>query len=456
MPLPHCWPPPDFMKRLLLSAYARLVPAPLKRLIPTRFKAWLAGYFYRITLHPDLGFQHVRQLRQLGQTIKAAQQYADPGTIWTEETAEHVTTDPLFRSILTPTITAQSGNTDAAASGYFQAEFGYRGLLISGVVQSRAKPQPTHIEIMLDDTILRPEKLRFSKSGARFRYIIQRKTLDIFPQHSQLRVRTSSMAFLPLNHKYQTFDLHLPHGRGGIFANLTTTGTLDKKGSLRLSGTEISARQDRYLDLYTRVRLAFKHSFNKPLFILYGTLLGQHRGQDFIPGDDDFDVGYVSDHTTPAAIKAETIDIIKTLVTQGFHISLNAEGKPFRIGDHDSGPAIYLDNRPVFSCNDGHIWLHKHARLKLRLDDFRAAQPAMLRDVEVLIPRATEDFLAAYYGPGWAIPDPGFSNANKTISPEITQRLGAINLTIQEQRQLAATHGAGFFPLALRSLYPLG
>ena len=443
------------MKRRIMNAYARRMPERVKQLIPNAFKSWCLGVLYRRTLHPDFGFKHVQLLRQMGQNRKAANLYAQPEAV-KEMNADNITDDPLFKSSLTPELSRK----DVGSGGYFQAEFGYRGLMLGGKLIAGGSAAPSHIDIILNDQLLRREKLSFSKGIARFQYIIQRSSLSGFPQHSHLKIITSEGLSLFLNKNYDSIVICLPHADESILDLEHLGSALDKKGERRLSVKEIEQRQDQYLDLYGRVRRIFQDVFNKPLFILYGTLLGQHRSGDFIPGDDDFDVGYVSGQNTFSGIKSEAIEMMETLVKHGLTVSLNREGKLFRITDYMCDAAIYLDNRPVFSQGDGFVWMHKQARLKLDLQGFSVVEKATLRGVTVLKPNCSEAFLAAYYGAGWAVPDPSFSNKSKKIDPFISKKLATLNMSHAEQRdlktQFSGLENCGdFTPVALSPLYPI-
>ena len=200
------------------------------------------------------------------------------------------------------------------------------------------------------------------------------------------------------------------------------------------------------------------------MFLLYGTLLGLVRSGDFIPGDDDFDVGYVSEATSPEAVKQEAMDIIRFFVGQGFKVLVNRFGKPFRLTLPGAAAGVHLDVRPVWSPGDGHVWLHKSAHLQMDLEEFRSVLPDTLRGTEVWKPAGTERFLAAYYGASWRTPDPAFSNSGKVTPKAVLDGLAACCLNRQDQlalrdeaAALSAGHGGKgeFVPISLEPLYPL-
>ena len=423
------------MKRQLVFAYNRFIPARLRNAVPVSWRARVTRCLYRMTRHPDFAFRHIAQLSQMGRMDRAAALYADPSC----KTAPHITmADPLFACTIT-------GRSDV-----IQAEFGYRGLLVSVVVRS----PPASIELRLDGKAVRKETLNANKAVARFSYLIGRDALDLFATNAELTVSAPDGAQIGAG-----ITVSVPHGNGTLHDVLADRGLLEKKGGLRPSADTLLARQTAYLALYARVRDAC-HAEGRPLLILYGTLLGQHRSGDFIPGDDDFDVGYPTDQTTPAAVKADAIALMTALVRRGFTVSLNAEGKPFRISDAEAGPGVHLDNRPVFTTGDDHVWLHKHARLPLPMSDFFTPSNGVLREAPVLTPAHPEAFLAGYYGAGWKVPDPSFSNASKSPPAFLLKTLAQVCLTLSEQKALKAEldqlPGAGRFePLALMPLYPV-
>ena len=120
--------------------------------------------------------------------------------------------------------------------------------------------------------------------------------------------------------------------------------------------------------------------------------------------------------------------------------------RPFRVRAGDGATWCHLDNRPLYCPGDGHLWLHKQARLPLPLADYETGEAALLRGHPVLRPENPETFLEAYYGPGWRIPDPGYSNAAKGIPKSVTRGLSRICLSPRQQRDLAARYPGRVIP----------
>lgn len=430
------------MRRRLFDIYHRHLARHTARL-PDGLRAALAALMYRLTRHPDFGFVHARSLVARGHGRRAARFYGNA-----VETVE----DPLFAARLDP-VAPPPG---PSAAGVFQAQLGYLGLRLSGEIRHDGNaPPPTQLRLELDDGMLRPEALRFHNGRARFRCRISRPVLDRFPPRGQLTARLDDGRLLPVPGGGVGWLLTVPHGRGGISAEIAHCGPLEKKGHLRPDAKELQSRQAGYLALYDDLRRFFERDFDRPLLILYGTLLGQVRDGDFIPGDDDFDVGYPSRATTPDAVRAEAIEIMCKLAEQGFVIVLNETGRPFRVRTGGRPAWCHLDNRPVYCPGDDHVWLYKHARLPLPLEDFETGEDAWLRGHPVLRPRHPEAFLEAYYGPDWRVPDPGYSNAAKGVPGEVTRGLSLICLSPREQRDLAARYPGRIVPQRWQSLYPL-
>lgn len=340
-------------------------------------------------------------------------------------------TDPLFACRTEP---GEPVPEDAPAPGLFQAQWGYAGLTISGLVTAA---DVTHVEILLNGVLLRSLRLDGENYLPEFELLIRRATMAYFPPEATLEVRIPDGPRLRSAGGSDRLRLVVPHGDGSILDNLKAGGKLDKKGVISPSPEETWARQQRYLEIYAKVRDFFEQELGRPLFLMYGTLLGYYRQGDFIPGDDDFDCGYVSNETDPIAVKEETKQLIIKLLRAGFTISFNRRGRLFRIQlEREANDGFHLDVRPLW-FQDGRVWLHNHCSFEATREDFLPVVEGELRGVRVLVPRDTEKFLRNHYGPNWRVPDPGFQYYLSEIDPAILENLSRALITVREYKELA-------------------
>lgn len=338
-------------------------------------------------------------------------------------------TDPLFGCSVEP-----AGATNSKAAGLFQARFVFGGLAISGLVTTESGE---HVEILLDGVPVRDLKLSTDRFLPQFQLEIKRSTLASFPPRGELSVRSAAGEKLLAPGGVEKLAVSVPHGTGRLAEIIAGGGKLDKKGVISPSLAETRARQERYLEIYTKVRDFFEQRLGRSLFLMYGTLLGYVRSGDFIPGDDDFDAGYVSDATNPVAVKEETKGIIIELLKAGFTVSFNRKGRLFRVQlEREATDGFHLDLRPIW-FQDGNVWVHNHASFPSRRDDFLPVVDGELRGVRVSAPRDAEKFLRNHYGAGWRVPDPGFMYYPSEVEQSIHDNLAQALITVREYRELA-------------------
>ena len=436
-----------------------------------RFARWLqrhhddaaAARAYRKAYAMTLNPRHLRHLRNVQPYQFAAQRELAK----IDKADVH---DPLFACRLER---AKPSNPKLDRSdGSFRAEFEFRGLLITGELAPEkgqgGKTTPGSVQILLDGHVIqeitpvRAPSHRGESSNYLITFRVKRPVLDCFPAVSKLEVQSASGRPLRTG-KADSLKVEIPHGDGSIWQWIAQRGRIEKKGTFPPAPEEVRQRQQQYLELYSRARAVFDADIGRSLFLMYGTLLGLYRDGDFIPGDDDFDIGYVSELDDPVAVKEETKEIIRKLVRRGFGVRSNLVGKLFRLHWGEAYGGVHLDARPVWQ-QDGKVWAHKQACLAMNLSGFREVREVSFRDHNVYVPRGTERFLAAYYGQGWRTPDPSYSNSSQGVKKRVRKNLRQAYLTPAEQCDLkqsldaeaATTPGMGaFVPMAQYPLYPL-
>jgi hypothetical protein len=357
------------------------------------------------------------------------------------------------------------GNTEVGNSaGTFKVQLRPLGLRIEGRVlrieETSSNLPPEAVEILLDGNPIRRENLYFVGKDARFGITIKRPTLAHFPRCCELRICTTKGLPL-LFKKADGLYIEFPHGKGDIYGLIKKRGFVDKKGYLRPSIEESKKRQEAYLDFYSRVRDMFEKTIGRPPFLLFGTLLGFYRDGDFIAGDDDFDVGYISKEQDPVAVKNEAKKIIFKLIQEGFTIVINKRGKPFRILDTKGSISIHMDLCPVW-YQKNKIWASPGACLPLKIEDMLPDQVAEWKGVKVYIPANTEAFLAAYYGENWSVPDPTYSLPKldsynqKIIQKSYFSPRELMKLEKHIKKEQSQRNDVGdFIAIRLHDLYPL-
>lgn len=370
-----------------------------------------------------------KQPSDMFKVIRFWQYYAERAAVYAGLRA---TDDPLFHCrVRFPSDRATSAGSGRVA-GQFEVEWSPLGLRLDGFLYRRNTGK---LWVVLDGKRVRSISVRqFPLLPGFFNFFFMRDVVRSFPKQMCLELRTESGDYLSVGNHVQVV-VETPHGTGELARLLEDKASISKKGSFTPTREIVTSRQNRFLELYTRVNSFYEARFGRSLFILYGTLLGFYRDGDFIPGDDDFDAGYISLRSTAIDVKSETIDMVKELVLAGFMVNFNRLGRLFRIRLPEDPPEIHLDLRPLW-YEDGGIWAHLQAFLPLMIEDFLPLSEGRLRGVPVKYPRDAGKFLAAYYGPGWKVPDPGYSNASKRVPRFVRRKLASVCLSPREYLSL--------------------
>jgi|GEM_PF-5060257 len=183
----------------------------------------------------------------------------------------------------------------------------------------------------------------------------------------------------------------------------------NKYGRLQRSLDNHSGYTGAMMQLFDSAARLIEDQYGYKVFIFYGTLLGCIRSANFIAHDDDIDVVYVSRHSGPEDVKAEFKDICRLLAANGYGVSV----RPFGTKVRSPGESY----RQSFGLHFG--WVDEERRLHVayghhgeqyRVPSEMLFRPAQLGAFTVDVPTDSETILEMLYGPGWRIPDPGFSH----------------------------------------------
>lgn len=364
--------------------------------------------------------------------------------------------DPLFECRVT-----WEGMQHGQMPGHFEVETVKAGLEVTGFAAADTGP----VELRLDGQLLRTVTPSGNGRWRELRLLIKRPTVERFPRECQLKVQTKDGRLLGAFGRGTGANLQIPHGDGTITEYIGPGSGLDKKGEMATSPEAMRTRQAAYLRLYETARDFFDEQIGSPLFLMYGTLLGYYREGDFITGDDDFDVGYISEETDPVAVKAGAMALIEQLVAAGFSISFNRHGKLFRLHPRGNSAqeSVFLDVSPIW-FQGGTAWAHNDLSIPASIDDLAPVLSGKMQGTKVYIPRHTEVWLEGYYGSGWTVPDPSFGYSAAEANPGVSSILEKALITPDEYRALERRISAlrdrnpnigQFWSVGSESLYPL-
>jgi len=320
------------------------------------------------------------------------------------------------------------------------------------------------VDLLLDGRKLRDLNVARGPLFDSFSFKVTRRSLKLFPRDALLSVSASDGSLLHPLAGGTALRLAIPHGSAESSPLVSGERRMDKKGVPVPTPAELAAERAAFLAVYGEARSFFLERFGKQLFLMYGTLLGHYRDGGFIPGDDDFDSGFMAEAADPESVKAEVLGMILALVEAGFSVSFNRRGRLFRLHGRGAGAAGPHIDVHSFWCQGGKVYAHNDFCAAERREQYLPAAEGELEGVRVFVPAEPEVFLAHHYGPGWKVPDPAFANYFEAKDPAVLAILSRALLSPAEYRAAAlelearrAAHpGAGeFVSIGARELYPL-
>lgn len=339
---------------------------------------------------------------------------------------------------------------EATEVGRYSVEVTHLGLLITGYVEV---PQASNVSLRVDGREFRTVDLEGSPTSGetlrrRFRFAVKHPTLDRFPHVSTLDALVDGQP-LRADGGGSGMTLRVPHGDGGLLRHLGDRSPITKKGTLVTDVEPNGHHGSRVLEAYYVAREVFGTHFGRGLFLLYGTLLGYVRDGDFIAGDDDLDVGYLSDARDPHELKHMALAVADRLLKLGFDVGIRVSGGLFKLYVHGRELDVY----PVW-FRGGRAWAYSD--IAATREDFEPLTTGRFKDVEVYLPGSPETVLEGTYGPDWHIPRPSFRHYRPLevrrvleqtwVSPQEAHVLRARNRHDQEQREGVGTLLVGHSP----------
>lgn len=146
-------------------------------------------------------------------------------------------------------------------------------------------------------------------------------------------------------------------------------------------------------------------------YLNYGALLGAVRDGAMIAHDSDTDVCYLSRHTSPADIIAESYRVQRTMLRLGWTLLRMSGGDIKLLLPLSDGRQCHIDIFVAFRVGETFYQLGNRSGT-LPESAVLPVSTITLHGVDFPAPADPEAMLAFVYGPGWRVPDPSFKYAD--------------------------------------------
>jgi SAM-dependent methyltransferase len=211
------------------------------------------------------------------------------------------------------------------------------------------------------------------------------------------------------------FNEARPSRAGELLEKIDAGYVFKKNGTLIPGLTRTGSNwQENVFALYEKLRADLKKEFNLDLTITYGTLLGCVREQAFLKQDDDFDTVYISKFNNPQEVRAEALEIMRYLVRSGYRVWLGYYRNVIKVTRDGAGTHVdvfwswFDDKEKTYQLSYGY-----HGT-PAKQGSFGELTIGYINQRPVPIPANSHAILEQFYGPGWKVPDQGFSHFGKT------------------------------------------
>ncbi|THV31970.1 tetratricopeptide repeat protein [Glycomyces paridis] len=283
------------------------------------------------------------------------------------------------------------------AAGYVEAQVSNHGVSVVGVLRHGLGNELT---ILLDGEPIQKITADPGQWMPKFRSTITHRVAAHFPPHSVLSITLDGRPVVAPNGA-PGFAVGVPGGDGSLMKRLADGYSINKKGRLSKPPKANPKREKDLVAGYVKLKDYLESELGVKAFLCYGTLLGCVRGGAIIPGDDDFDVSFLTSAEDPKAMKREGIEIVKALVRGGFQVRVTVDGRLM----HVKVDNVTLDVNPVWFFQ-GKAWAFTSH--KLGRESFEPVVTAEMGGQKVYIPERAEDFLVENYGADWRTPRSDF------------------------------------------------